>query len=160
MEWTVRRATQEDIKYLAENLREADVREIYASSGKTPEASLSDALTQPSLGTWVGIYAGNPELIFGCADYKHNPDVGVPWMVCTDKLTESPREFMVKSKRWVKGWLGHYGHLMNFVYCENELHLRWLKWCGFSFGDIVADYGHTKEPFQYFEMKITQRSKE
>ena len=152
MEWYVRKATLEDIPYLAENLREADKKEIHASSGRTPQDSLNDAFTHPSEGIWVGVYQGNPEIIFGLTR-TDDPKIAVPWMVCTDKLKESPKEFINKCKRWVQGFSRQFSLLINFVYAENELHIRWLKWCGFSFVKLHENYGHTQEPFWEFQMK-------
>lgn len=152
MEWQVRRATIEDVKDIATRLRQSDIDEIKAASGKTPEESLTSALEQSQLGTWVGVYKGKPEIIFGCA---HTPDrsIGLPWMVCTDALKDSPREFMVKCKLWVKGFTRQYPVLKNFVSADNELHIRWLKWCGFEFTTLHEEYGEGKRPFWEFEMR-------
>ena len=89
MEWHVRKATLEDIPYLSENLREADKKEIFASSGRTAEESLTDAFSHENIGIWVGVYKDNPEIIFGVTN-SEDPNMGHPWMVCTDKLKESP----------------------------------------------------------------------
>ncbi len=152
MEWHVRSATEEDIPYLSENLREADKKELFATSGRTPEESLTNAFTHDSLGIWVGVYEGNPEIIFGVTKCD-NEDVGFPWMVCTDKLKDSPREFISKCKRWVEGFSRNFPLLINFVHAENDLHIRWLKWCGFDFVKLHDSYGHSGEPFWEFRME-------
>lgn len=149
MEWHARPATLEDIPYLTENLRQEDKDEIFAASGKTPEESLNEAFTLPNSGIWVGVYKGNPEIIYGVTN-SACPHTGIPWMVCTDKLKESPREFMKKCKRWVNGWNNMFPTLTNFVYEKNELHIRWLEWCGFKLVERFPEYGHTKEPFWQF----------
>lgn len=151
MEWTVRSATEEDIPYLAKNLRKADKKELYALSGRTPQESLEEAFKHERLGIWVGVYEGNPEIIFGVTK-SGCPNVGFPWMVCTDKLKESPKEFLQKCKLWVQGFSRNFPTLMNFVHAENELHIRWLKWCGFQFVKLHEAYGYKKEPFWEFRM--------
>jgi hypothetical protein len=152
MEWHVRKATVDDIPYLVKHLRKEDIKEIKAASGNKPEESLSQAFEQPNIGIWVGVYKDNPEIIFGVA-HSACPDIGFPWMVCTNKLKESPKEFIVKCKKWVNGFSLQFPLLMNFVHAENELHIRWLKWCGFKFIQLHEEYGHTKEPFWEFRME-------
>lgn len=151
MEWHVRRATIEDVEDIAPRLRQSDIDEIVAASGKSPLDSLTSALELSQLGTWVGVYKGRVELIFGCS---HTPDrsIGLPWMVCTDTLKDSPREFLQKSKVWVKGFSKQFPILKNFVSAKNELHIKWLKWCGFTFTQLHQEYGAGKEPFWEFEM--------
>lgn len=150
MEWHVRTAEPKDIEYLAKNLRIADVEEIYASSGRTPEESLGEAFRHPNHGIWVGVYKGNPEIIFGLTQTICD-DVAVPWMVCTDKLKESPREFMSKCRNWVDGWNRKFRLLTNVVYAKNELHIKWLEWCGFELVEYIPEHGYTKEPFWLFK---------
>lgn len=152
MEWTVRRATEEDIPYLAENLRNEDIREVFAASGNTVEVSLNEAFKQPNIGIWVGVYQDNPEIIFGVT-HSACPDTGFPWMLCTDKLKESPREFITKCKKWVQGFSLQFPTLVNFVYAENDLHIKWLKWCGFEFIELHQEFGYSKEPFWEFRME-------
>ena len=150
MEWTARLATMDDIPYLAENLREADKAEVYASSGHTAQEALEEAFGVPNDGIWVGVYKGKPEIIFGVT--KAHEGLGFPWMLCTDKLKESPKEFIQKCKRWVKGFSLQTPTMVNFVHAENTLHIRWLKWCGFDFVKLHDTYGFSKEPFWEFQM--------
>lgn len=151
MQWTVRRVEEEDIQYLSENLREADKAEVFAGSGHTPEQALRESVNHKSLGVWVGVYQGNPEIIFGVA-YGIHEGVGHPWMLCTDKLAQSPREFIKACRKWVKGFSLNFPVLMNCVHAKNELHIRWLKWCGFEFVKLHENYGHLQEPFWEFQM--------
>lgn len=155
MKWSVREATPQDIPYLAENLRTADKKELLAASGSTPTQALEDAFTQQRLGIWVGVYEGNPEIIFGVSEGDIDY-VGFPWMVCTDKLKESPREFVSQCKTWVNGFSRSYPLLLNFVHAENDLHIRWLKWCGFEFVKLHRHYGVAGEPFWEFRMERKQ----
>jgi hypothetical protein len=152
MEWHVRRATIDDIKHMAPRLRQDDVDEIRASTGMTPEECLLESLDTDSIGTWVGVFKGQPEIIFGCATTP-DPSIGVPWMLGTDALKDSPREFIQKCKLWVKGFSKQFPVLKNFVYAKNELHIRWLKWCGFEFIQLHEKHGFAQEPFWEFEMR-------
>lgn len=147
----VRAATLEDIKDLAPRLREADKAEIFASTGMTPEECLEFSLTLPSVGIWVGIYDGRPELIFGLT-HSGDPDVGIPWMVATDEVTKNPKPFLQYCGMWIDGFSKQFPVLRNFVHAENAVHIRWLKRCGFEFVKLHEKHGYGQEPFWEFEM--------
>ena len=150
MEWSVRLATPRDIPYLAKNLRQTDKDEVFASSGRTVTESLENAFTLENSDIYVGTYNGNPEIIFGICPMSKGSIVGFPWMLCTDQLKKSPKEFMRRCKDWVDKWNNKYPVLTNMVYARNSLHIRWLKWCGFKFIKLHPQYGHSKEPFWEF----------
>lgn len=151
MQWHVRKATLEDIRDLAPRLRELDIQEIYAGTGLAPLECLELSLSLPSVGVWVGVYKDKPEIIFGLS--KVNDDEGCPWMVCTDELKNSPTEFIKKCRSWVQGFSRQFPLIRNYVYAKNELHIRWLKWCGFDFIKLHEHHGFTQEPFWEFEMR-------
>jgi hypothetical protein len=153
--WHVRKATDEDIRSISPRLRQEDVEEIYASTGMSPLNCLEMTKTLPAPeslhGMWVGVKNDIPEIIFGLV--HATDELGVPWMMCTDELKRSPKEFVRLCKKWVQGFSRMYPVLRNYVYAKNELHIRWLKWCGFEFTKLHESHGFTKEPFWEFEMK-------
>lgn len=151
MNWQVRRATVEDIKDISQRLRTHDVKEIFASTGMTPEEALMFSQEVDSVGVWVGTKDGIVEIIFGLVR-SDDPDLGVPWMVCTDALAASPMTFMRLCRKWVEGFSRQFKRIANFVHAENELHIKWLNWCGFEFVKLHEEHGFTKEPFWEFEM--------
>lgn len=151
MQWQVRRATLEDVKDLAPRLRELDKQEIYAGTGMAPLECLEMSLSLPSVGVWVGTYKGRPEIIFGLS--KVSETEGCPWMVCTDELKNSPTEFIRKCRNWIKGFSRQFPTIRNYVYAKNELHIKWLKWCGFEFVKLHEKRGFTQEPFWEFKME-------
>ena len=58
--------------------------------------------------------------------------------------------FFLRESRKVVNLLNHkYKLLWNYVDCRNELHLRWLKWCGFKFLRKI-NYGVNQKPFYEF----------
>ena len=42
-----------------------------------------------------------------------------------------------------------YKILWNYVDCRNQLHIKWLKWCGFQFIN-KTNYGVLNKPFYEF----------
>ena len=149
--WETRSATLQDIEDIAGRLREADVKEIYASTGMAPLECLKDSWRHPSLGVWVGTKDDRPEIIFGVT-HSACKDIGVPWMVCTDTLKESPMTFMRQCKDWVSMFSKVFPVLTNCVHAENKLHIKWLKWCGFEFVELHDKYGYSQEPFWQFQL--------
>lgn len=150
--WTIRKATKEDVISIAPRLRDADQDEIMYAAGDYPKYVLERALDLPGLGSWVGCWNGQPEAIFGVA---HGPmGIGIPWLVATDVIAEKPKYFVKMCRPWLDGWSMQYSQLTSFVHAKNELHIRWLKWCGFKFVALHPEYGAHKEPF--WEINLIQ----
>lgn len=151
----VRAYSPGDAQILAPLLREADRREIQASSGR-PEADVLEEgaeLSVPSCSiiddtdTVVGM--------FGVVPYY---DFGKVWLMGSDALVRPPtsRQLLKECKTWLSGLerVGFNGHryrsLCNVIDARNTLHIRWLKWMGFTFIRTIPDYGVEKRPFLEF----------
>lgn len=134
----VRAARPGDAALLAASLRPADRREL-AALGRAPLEALEEAISlsvEP-----LAAVTGDGRLIalFGAAPSRDAPGggcacaLGTPWMLASPALEEVPRAFL----RECRGWLDHIGRpfalLANCVDERNAVHIRWLRWCGFSF---------------------------
>ena len=71
----------------------------------------------------------------------------VIWMLCTKKVEEHPIAFLRYCKTYLKDLLDTKPLMWNYVWLGNELHVKWLKWMGATFGETTTING---EPFQYF----------
>ncbi len=111
--------------YLIDNMRQAD-RDELAARGKTPKEALVKAVRLKNEQTMRVIQdsSGTPLAIFGV-----NYEGGV-WMLGTDGLLDHKREFLRRSRPYVKALKKRYGTLWNSVYIHNTVHVRWLKWLG------------------------------
>ena len=124
------RATQlHDVCELAPNLRSEDKREVN-TLGKTPEQSL---LTGYLLGRVCRSIINNYGQVVGMygvvpADSK----TGLVWMLGSDKLKKIKRPFLRESRTEVEGMNTLFPHLWNIIDSRNEMHLKWIKWCGFK----------------------------
>jgi len=143
---TFRLSTLEDVKYLAHRLRYEDMREIYANTGRTPYQSLYEGFFHCDL-CFTITTANKPVSMFGVA--KHNMDIGVIWLMATDDITNIKFPFLRECREVIEEINKHYKILWNFVDCRNELHIKWLKWCGFKFLRKI-NYGNNKLPFYEF----------
>ena len=124
------RATQlHDICELAPNLRSEDKREV-ETLGKTSEQALLSGYLFGKVcrsiinnyGQVVGMYGVVP------ADNK----TGLVWMLGSDKLKKIKRPFLRESRTEVEGMNTLFPHLWNIIDSRNEMHLKWIKWCGFK----------------------------
>lgn len=142
----LRRARPEDIPTLVPKLRAADRLELELSAGPDIEATLLKAITTPGENL-AGEIDGELVGVGGCAFHG---DVGVPWMVGTDRLVKSPLALHQLGVTSIERYAPQCAVLTNYVHAENHLHIRWLKRLGFSFGETVPEYGAGKAPFIQF----------
>ena len=141
----VRQATRQDALELAPLLRQADIMEIEAASGLSPEAALLH-----------GVECGRPTLSFvdpkgGLAGMfgvtpTDDPLVGAVWMLSSGAIERYPIHFLRRCRPWVDKFHEAYPVLMNYVDQRNDVHIRWLKWMGFTFVRLVP-YGVNQLPF-------------
>jgi len=124
------RATQlHDVCELAPNLRSEDKREVNTLGKTSEQALLSGYLLGRvcrsiinNYGQVVGMYGVVP------ADSK----TGLVWMLGSDKLKKIKRPFLRESRTEVNGMNTLFPHLWNIIDSRNEMHLKWIKWCGFK----------------------------
>lgn len=137
------------IEKLAANLRPADVTEIAASVGLTPEEAIRASVHYSSHGYVIVDADREPIAIFG-ASPSPVPGTGIMWMVGTDGIGRNARDIARNSRRYLDELNRVYPYLWNYVDARNEASLRWLKWTGCK---IVGDdpcYGVEKRLFYAF----------
>tara|TARA_Y100001938_G_C8052372_1_gene412524 strand:- start:709 stop:1185 length:477 start_codon:yes stop_codon:yes gene_type:complete len=140
----VRPSVLEDVEYLAPRLRDEDVAEAQAHSG----VSAYDALKigfENCLNCGTGVLKDEPILMFGASQIL--PDVGMVWMLGTDKIAEGRVSVLRQSKEWLAELHEEFELLFNYVDARNEVHIKWLKWLGFSFINLHPEFGVGKLPF-------------
>jgi len=141
-----------DLRYLAANLREADVQELRAVHG--PDLDLEHCLRQSVLASeecFVACTAyGEPMAVFGVAPISLLGGEGCPWMLGTESLHHYGREIVTLSRAKMAEWGRRYGLLFNYVDARNTRALRWLKRSGFGVF-APAPYGVEGRPFHRVE---------
>ena len=134
----------DDVVSLAPNLRYEDVREV-ETLGRTSEQSLLSGYLYGKMcrsiidkyGQVVGMYGVVP------ADDK----TGLVWMLGSKGLKKIATAFLKESRTEVNGMNTLFPHLWNIIDSRNELHLKWLKWCGFT---IIGERMVNKVKFYEF----------
>ena len=143
----LRKATLEDLKYVANNMRVLDKIEAYYQSGQQPEKALQFTYVCSNIN--MAIADDNDKPIGLCGVVSG----GVIWMVATDKLFENKKyriQLIRKGRKWVESLLKKYKVLYNFVYAENDSAIKWLKSLGFTFIQYHEHYGMQGKPFYEF----------
>ena len=74
----------------------------------------------------------------GVADCKA---FGSPWLLGTDKLIDTKKEFIPQAMEWVEKINNDYPLLLNYVHADNTVSKRWLKSLGFQFIDLIKEHG-------------------
>jgi ribosomal protein S18 acetylase RimI-like enzyme len=143
-----RPSIMDDVYDLAPRMREADVEEVWATSGVKPleallisfiNAAECNTIIAPD-GEVVGMFGVNPKTTLHA----------FPWMLCSDRLPEIRKEFIPQSLDWVKDMNEKYPILYNYVDVNNRIAIRWLRYLGFNFIRRIEEFGYGKKPFYEF----------
>jgi hypothetical protein len=146
----VRTANSADIPIVAQDMRDADVAEVQAYSGHTPEQALENGLTYPG-GTTRSLClpTGVPVGMFGVVP-TDQPKVGVIWMLASKGITQIQRYFLRESRGEINGLIRGYDLVFNFTDARNTTHHRWIKWAGFTILKKHQNFGKEQLPFLEF----------
>ena len=139
----IRKTIPEDINFLAPRLRYEDKREILDGAGINPYLGLQYSYNVSEICLTIVDTKDIPVGIFGVSSE------GAIWLLATPDIHRIRFSFLRESRKIVNLLNRKYKVLWNFVDCRNELHLRWLKWCGFKFIRKL-NYGVNQKPFFEF----------
>lgn len=152
--YDIRKSTEDDVLFIAANMRKADADEVWALDRSTP----LEALRVSYLGTRVpaartATADGVPFCMFGVAGGSLLSGDGKPWMLSTGNLPLHSRKFLRGSIEVAAGFLESYSFLRNYVDARNTVAIRWLQWVGFLVYYPAVPYGAAGELFHKFEMR-------
>lgn len=118
-----------DVPLLAQVMRECDRQELFHSSRKSPEDALAAGLLMGNC--WTVQWGEKVVAMFGICGI---PDrIGMPWMLASDDLLAIRKPFLRECRGVVEGWLERYAYLTNSCWSKNDVHIRWIRWLGFTF---------------------------
>jgi len=138
-----RLSIHEDCTYLADKLRYEDKREILDASGFAPYGGLLKSFVNSEVCFTIVDKDDVPVGMFGVSK------VGGIWLLASDEIFRIRFSFLRESRKVVDFLNNKYPKLWNYVDCRNDLHIRWLKWCGFKFLRKI-NYGVSQKPFYEF----------
>lgn len=131
MDVVVRESEPGDALYLAPRLREADKKELYGSPLSPGDALVLSA--EISDQPYSIIFEGEVIGMFGVAPSAEHTNVGVVWLLGSDKIKEIWVPLIRQTPKWITKISEPYDLVCNRVHEENRLHHRWLKYMGFTF---------------------------
>jgi hypothetical protein len=126
----IREATQEDVDYVADHLRAADVHELSLSQPDEPAAAVKASFGYSNW-TKCALVDGVPTVLYGVSP-TDIPECGTPWMLATNDIYKIKQEFLAGSKSEVDEMQLHYRFLFNQVHKDNKTSIRWLMSLGFA----------------------------
>jgi hypothetical protein len=152
MKPAVRAYRPADLEHIAENMREADVKEAYMQAGVGPREAIERSLAAASM-VRVGADENDvPVVIFGMTPINTMMRTGAPWLLGTDDIERNYVTFARFSVKWRDKMLRNHEVLTNFVHDEHEQAKRWLVWLGFKLG-LPKVYGPHGGLFRKFTME-------
>lgn len=144
---SVRPSIREDVASVAPRLRKEDREEVLAAGGASVEGSLMEGFLSPDGCYTVVTEEGLPIIMFGTSPHPADDMVGAVWLLATDEIADYRMEFLKRCRPYVDLMQEKYPILMNFTDCRNDVHHRWLRWCGFFFINKVKGFGPEGHPF-------------
>ena len=134
--WSVVPATPDHIPAIAADMREADVREVWASHRHSPAEALEKSLDR-SEPAWTCLVYGKPVLMWGvCRIGSLLSEKGAPWLLGTNAFFKAHRrlhrEFLRQCPAYVARMQAWFPRLENYVHADNKHSILWLGWCGFT----------------------------
>ncbi|MCP5419730.1 MAG: hypothetical protein H6970_10700 [Gammaproteobacteria bacterium] len=129
------------------------MREIAAASGDDPLIVLQQCVvwSDPCYAIVDECVDDIPLALFGASPDPVKAGMGRVWLLGSDDLAHYSATFLRHSREWVEKLHEPYPVLWNYIDARNELHLRWLNWCGFRIIRRIECYGPEKRPFYEFE---------
>lgn len=130
-----RGATIDHVRQLLPTLRPEDAREVRSSTGRDPAVALCQSI---GISAHAGVALDELDrviFLYGVARVAEG--IGAPWMVASTYLPEFGREIARRTWFWVDRFNAAYPLLTNRADLRNSVHLRWLRWAGFQFGQVV-----------------------
>lgn len=150
---TVVPATFDHALQVAENMREGDRMEVWASSKSSPWEATTQSLRASTV-AWAGLYDGRAVCVFGVAPLNLVAGIGSPWLLGTDELATRKAAFLRRCRPYVGRMLRVYPTLVNHVDDRNEASKEWLRWLGFTLGE-PEPHGPFKMPFRPFKLEVS-----
>ena len=145
-------ATREHIADVASFMRQADIDEIKAATGSTPEQALDYSFRMSDF-CFAGCVAGRAIGMYGVGTINVLNNTGAPWLLGTEEILQHKISFLRQSKQHLMQLSGQYIELKNMVDDRNTLSKLWLKWLGFTLSEPVIA-GLEQRPFRHFSMRF------
>ena len=126
----------EDVIQLSRTLRDCDRAEIALGSGLSPFKTLSNSWASSDFCVTIETPSGAIAGIWGVAPVLPCYSAGSIWMLGSDELDTIPTSFLKACRPAIARAHALYPLLICAPWRGNSLHLRWLRWLGFSLTEV------------------------
>ena len=145
----------EPLLYIVQNMRDADRREVFATTWHDDDAVLTDEIMRAVKGGAVGFIGwrdGEPIAAVGMTPMW--PGVVSAWMFATDSFPKIGLGMTKFSKRYLipAMWKAGVHRIQCFSHDTHEWAHRWLRSFGAQAEANVADFGRNREGFVLFSL--------
>ena len=124
-----RQSKLDDAAYLSLHLRYEDKREV-ETLGHSVDKALALAFGASQICRSIVDNKGIVVGMYGVVPLTEK--TGQVWMLGSEGLVKIKTAFLKQSRSEVNGMNSVFPHLCNFIDSRNEVHLKWIKWCGFK----------------------------
>ena len=135
--------------FVGANMREEDIREIAIVSTLMPRVEIVRCFNRSSL-CWTAVIDDEPAALFGVAKGAEDANIGIPWLLGTDKTRTVRKAWLQESRRYLEEMRKLHPKLVNYVDVNNGQSVRWLRWLGFYLEP--GYHGINKEPLYKFSI--------
>lgn len=139
------------IRFIALNMRQADVDEVWASHRHLPYEALMTGWELSHSSTIVTVNS-EPCVMIGLVIHDILSGLGVPWLLGTEGALKYKRHFLIHTSVLIDEMLSICPKLVNYVHAENKVSVRWLKHIGFVIGE-ASPHGIAGEIFHRFHLE-------
>ena len=139
------------IQSIADDMRQADVDEVWASNHHTPIESLMMGLDISDFAT-VAECDGEALVIIGLVKRDLLTGSGIVWMLGSNKALKHRKEFLRQTSAIINEMLTICPRLCNMVHSKNKKSMQWLRWLGFTIDD-PQPHGPDNEMFHRFSLE-------
>jgi len=139
------------VQALQGRLRESDILEIMAATGRNPDIALMESFLQSNL-CWTAFRKDKVIAIFGAASVSILSETASPWMIGSKELNGAGIEIVKVSRYYVDQMKDRFSLLVNYIDARQARSVRWLKWLGFIV-EAPCAYGVEGLPFHRFWSK-------
>lgn len=141
-------ASEDHVESIYPFMRRADQLEV-ACLGHTPQSALLEGLKSDDVTLTALDPDGVPMAMFGVGQFGGQAYI---WCLGTESINDNAYDFIRASRKWTQILTKPYGATFNYVHKDNELAIKWLKFCGASF---LRKVSFSDEPF--FEFVIPSK---
>lgn len=130
----IRPATEDDVRFVASNMRQADIEEAGALGLSPLDAIMLSHLHALKSYSLISP-KGETIAITGVSPSPLGDVWGAIWLLGTNGIEKYPQTFLRNSIPALDLLYEETGRTVfhNFAHASNALHLKWLKWLGFKF---------------------------